>query len=206
MALHAFVAMPYGTKEGIDFNRIYSEYIKPALESAGFEVFRADEESRAGSIHTDMFQELLLADLVVVDLSIDNPNVWYELGVRHALRARGVLQIQCRRDYLPFDVHGQRTLRYHIKDGVPDAEYQPRGRPLTGQGSVSSIAFSPDGKTLASGGGNNTVLWDVEPASWAERACRISNRNLTEEEWRQYLGDEPYRKTCPNLPGLGEVK
>src|SRR5712692_1292518 len=123
MAYHAFVAMPFGTKEKIDFNKIYDEYIKPALEDAGFEVFRADEEQRAGNIRTDMFQELLLADLVVVDLSIDNPNVWYELGVRHGLRSRGVIQIQCRRDYLPFDVYVDRTLRYHIKDGVPDPEF-----------------------------------------------------------------------------------
>jgi hypothetical protein len=123
MAMHVFVAMPYGVKEGIDFNAVYDEYIKPALESAGFEVFRADEELRAGSIHKDMFQELLLADLVVVDLSIDNPNVWYELGVRHALRARGVVQIQCQRDYLPFDVYGQRTLRYRVKDGRPDPDH-----------------------------------------------------------------------------------
>lgn len=75
MALHAFVAMPFGTKENIDFNKVYDEYIKPALTDAGFDVFRADKEQRAGSIHVDMFQELLLADLVVVDVSIDNPNV-----------------------------------------------------------------------------------------------------------------------------------
>jgi tetratricopeptide (TPR) repeat protein len=123
MAVHAFVAMPYGEKEGIDFNRVYSEYIKPALDSAGFEVFRADEETRAGSILTDMFQELLLADLVVADLSIDNPNVWYELGVRHGLRARGVVQIQCKRDYMPFDIFVDRTLRYHLEKGVPDPKY-----------------------------------------------------------------------------------
>ena len=122
MALHAFVAMPFGVKEGIDFNKVYETYIKPALESVGFEVFRADEEMRAGNIRTDMFQELLLADLVVADLSIDNPNVWYELGVRHALRARGVIQIQTQRQHLPFDVYTDRALRYHIKDGVPDAE------------------------------------------------------------------------------------
>jgi tetratricopeptide (TPR) repeat protein len=120
MAYHAFVVMPYGIKEEIDFNRIYSDLIKPALEAAGFEVFRADEEMRAGDIRTDMFQELLLADLVVADLSIDNPNVWYELGVRHALRARGIIGIRCRRDYMPFDVHTDRSLRYHIKDGLPD--------------------------------------------------------------------------------------
>jgi hypothetical protein len=52
------------------------------------EAFRADVKQRAGNIHSDMFQELLLADLVVAELSVDNPNAWYELGVRHAIRAR----------------------------------------------------------------------------------------------------------------------
>ena len=70
MKPHAFVAMPFGIKPGhdgvlIDFNRVYAEYIQPALEAAGLEVFRADEEQRAGDIRTDMFQELLAADLVV---------------------------------------------------------------------------------------------------------------------------------------------
>jgi len=88
---HAFVAMPFGVKpaltesggkpagstaQTIDFNRVYSEYIRPALESAGLEPFRADEERRSGHIITDMFQELLVADLVVADLTIENPNVW----------------------------------------------------------------------------------------------------------------------------------
>jgi tetratricopeptide (TPR) repeat protein len=120
MRLHTFVAMPFGVKQGIDFNRVYEDYIRPGLESAGFEVFRADQEQRAGDIRTDMFQELLLADLVVVDLSIDNPNVWYELGVRHALRARGVLLVQSERDYQPFDIYTDRKLHYHLKDGAPD--------------------------------------------------------------------------------------
>ncbi len=120
MSFHAFVAMPFGTKDGIDFNRIYEDLIKPALKAAEFEVFRADEEMRAGEIRKDMFQELLLADLVVVDLSIDNPNVWYELGVRHGLRQRGVIQIGCRKDRLPFDVVTDRTFRYQLKDAALD--------------------------------------------------------------------------------------
>ena len=123
MAYHAFVAMPFGVKEGIDFNAVYKDFIKPALETAGFAVFRADEEMRAGDIRTDMFQELLLADLVVADLSIDNPNVWYELGVRHALRARGVIGIRCQRDYMPFDVYTDRAIKYRIKDGKPDPSF-----------------------------------------------------------------------------------
>jgi tetratricopeptide (TPR) repeat protein len=122
MALHAFVAMPFGVKEEIDFDQIYVELIRPALEAAGFEALRADEEMRAGEIRKDMFQELLLADLVVVDVSIENPNVWYELGVRHALRARGVVVIGCREGRLPFDVVTDRVLRYHRKDGKPDPD------------------------------------------------------------------------------------
>jgi tetratricopeptide (TPR) repeat protein len=125
MKPHAFVAMPFGTKPGaddqpIDFNRVYAELLKPALEDAGCEVFRADEEQRAGDIRTDMFQELLVADLVVADLTIDNPNVWYELGVRHALRARGVVLVQGPRATSPFDIYTDRKLRYALKDGAPD--------------------------------------------------------------------------------------
>ncbi|HTD89627.1 MAG TPA: tetratricopeptide repeat protein, partial [Burkholderiales bacterium] len=120
MELHAFVAMPFGTKEGINFDVVYSDLIKPALEAAGLEAFRADGEIKAGDIRKDMFQELLLADLVVVDASIDNPNVWYELGVRHALRERDVVVIACREGRLPFDISTDRVLRYNRKGGAPD--------------------------------------------------------------------------------------
>ena len=126
---HAFVVMPFGTKKGADgslynFNAIYRDLIKPALEQAGFEAFRADEENTSGDILTDMFQELLLADMCLCDLSIDNANVFYEVGIRHAFRKRGVVHIQAGRAYMPFDIFNVRTLPYHITDkGVPDPEY-----------------------------------------------------------------------------------
>ena len=135
---HAFVAMPFGVKRAptdpggstadaapsvIDFNRVYDEFIRPALELAGLEPFRADEEARAGHIITDMFQELLVADLVVADLTIENPNVWYELGVRHALRARGVVIVCGGRVTTAFDLYTDRKLRYALKDGAPDPAY-----------------------------------------------------------------------------------
>ena len=96
---HAFVVMPFGKKEGfdgtiIDFNAVYQDLIKPALVEAGFEPFRADEQTTTGDILTDMFQELLLADIVIADLSMDNANVFYELGVRHSFRSRGIVHIQ----------------------------------------------------------------------------------------------------------------
>ena len=126
---HAFVVMPFGIKKGFDgavinFNAIYQDLIKPALRQAGFEPFRADEETTTGDILTDMFQELLLADLVIADLSIDNANVYYELGIRHAFRKRGIVHIQSGRAYMPFDIFNVRTIPYHTtEEGVPDPEF-----------------------------------------------------------------------------------
>ena len=59
MSLHVFVAMPFGVKPGddgclIDFDRVFAEFIRPALESAGVEVLRADEEQSAGDIRADI--------------------------------------------------------------------------------------------------------------------------------------------------------
>jgi tetratricopeptide (TPR) repeat protein len=132
---HAFVIMPFGRKKSADgtliydFNAIYSQIIKPALEVAGFEAFRADEETTSGDILTDMFQELLLADLCIADLSIDNANVFYELGIRHSLRKRGIVHIQAGRGYMPFDVFNVRTIPYHITtEGVPDPAFLEKDR------------------------------------------------------------------------------
>ena len=127
MKPHAFVAMPFGTKPGhdgvpVDFNRVFAELLEPAIAAAGLTVLRADQEQRAGDIRTDMFQELLMADLVVADLTIDNPNVWYELGVRHALRSRGVVLVAGGRSPTAFDLYTDRKLRYALKDGAPDPD------------------------------------------------------------------------------------
>lgn len=124
---HAFVVMPFGTKTTADgnqihFNVVHDKLIRPALSLAGLKAFRADDEQRAGDIRSDMFQELLLADLVLADISIDNPNVWYELGVRHALRSRGVVLISGGQTPKAFDIYTDRKLAYGLRDGVPDPD------------------------------------------------------------------------------------
>ena len=88
----AFVIMPFGKKKApdgtmLDFDAVYKELLAPTIVAAGLAPHRADADRRGGSIHLDMFQDLLLAEFVVADLTLDNPNVWYEIGVRHALRA-----------------------------------------------------------------------------------------------------------------------
>lgn len=125
MKPHAFVAMPFGTQPGhdgtpIDFNRVYTDYIRPSLVAAGLAVFRADEDIGAGGIGADMLQELLMADVVVADLTLDHPRVWYELGIRHALRTRDAILVQGPRSDPPFDIGADRRLRYHLKNGIPD--------------------------------------------------------------------------------------
>ncbi|QOJ24804.1 MAG: hypothetical protein HRU78_15095 [Gammaproteobacteria bacterium] len=90
------------------------------------------------------------------------------------------------------------------------ATHQPLGAPLIGHSdAVLSVSLSADGKTLVSGSDDNTIrLWDIaagtllHPSSdpWKVRACRIANRNLTRTEWQKYMGNRPYRATCPELP------
>ena len=126
-ARRAFVIMPFGEKKApdgstIDFDAVYRELFAPAIAAAGLLPHRADADRRGGSIHLDMFQDLLLAEFVVADLTLDNPNVWYEIGVRHALRAAGTVLTYARRDRLPFDIAGQRMQRYTLKRGQLDPE------------------------------------------------------------------------------------
>jgi tetratricopeptide (TPR) repeat protein len=121
----AFVIMPFGEKKApdgtaIDFDIVYRDLFAPAIAAAGLMPHRADADRRGGSIHLDMFQDLLLAEFVVADLTLDNPNVWYEIGVRHALRAGGAVLTFALRDRLPFDIAGQRMQRYTLNDGRLD--------------------------------------------------------------------------------------
>src|SRR5690349_20095269 len=123
----AFVVMPFGEKKApdgtaIDFDTVYKDLFAPAIAAAGLMPHRADIDRRGGSIHLDMFQDLLLAEFVVADLTLDNPNVCYEIGVRHALRAGGAVLTYALRDRLPFDIAGQRMQRYSLIDGQLDPE------------------------------------------------------------------------------------
>ncbi|WP_353063805.1 tetratricopeptide repeat protein [Tunturibacter psychrotolerans] len=97
----------------VDFNKIYTELLEPALREAGCDPSRADSQATAGDIRTDMFFDLVTADLVLADLSIPNPNVYYELGIRDGVCARGVFIVQGGWTVnRPFDVASDRSFSY----------------------------------------------------------------------------------------------
>lgn len=119
--LMAFGKKPVGDGRIVDFDRVYDRMIKPAVVEAGLEPLRADEEQLGGIIHKAMFERLLLCEFAVADLTTANANVFYELGVRHAVRPWATQLIFAQGwGQLPFDVASLRALPYHLgAKGVP---------------------------------------------------------------------------------------
>jgi tetratricopeptide (TPR) repeat protein len=112
-----FVIMPFGIKkdsEGneINFDEIYNSLIKPAINSAKLSPIRADEETMNGIIHKPMYERLILCDYAIADLTTANANVFYELGIRHAVKPYTTITIFSSNSKLPFDVNFLRSLPY----------------------------------------------------------------------------------------------
>jgi len=121
--LHVFVIMPYGIRPIDDgrqlrFDAIYDELLKPALKKAGCVAFRADQENAAGDIRTDMFYELVTADVVIADTSMQNVNVFYEIGVRHMTTPRGAILVGAIGTKAPFDTGPDRRMLYDASPWV----------------------------------------------------------------------------------------
>lgn len=121
MGKSCFVIMPIGEVvlpdkhiARAELRARYDDLIKEAILRArpDLDVVRADDVSAPGGITTDIFMRLMYSDYVIADISFPNPNVFYELGIRHAcqpgtllLRERGGIQA-------PFDVAGLRYVEY----------------------------------------------------------------------------------------------
>ena len=110
-----FAVMPFGTRDGphgpFNFDLVYDQ-IREGASRAGWTVQRADDVVTPGLITEQVFREIIAADLLVAEVSTHNPNVYYELGVRHSLAGGGTLLIAQQGTDLPFDVAGHRALLY----------------------------------------------------------------------------------------------
>lgn len=120
--MQAFIVRPFGVKEGVDFDKVHNELIHPALKKIGIDGSTTAAIVEQGNIREDMFALLLLADLVIADLSIHNANVFYELGVRHALRDKKTFLIRCSIDEIPFDLKTDRYLSYSASEPAASVE------------------------------------------------------------------------------------
>ena len=131
---YCFVLMPFGIKKDpvghdIDFDAVYAALIRPAIEAAGMEPVRADEERMGGIIHKPMYERLILSEFAVADLTTANANVFYELGIRHALRPHSTVMLFAEDSRLPFDIAQLRGLPYRLTaEGRPDAPETARDR------------------------------------------------------------------------------
>jgi hypothetical protein len=112
-----FVLMPFSKKMDAggrvtNFDTVYQKVIAPAVAQAGLEPVRADEEKIGGTIHKPMFERLMLCHYAVADITGANPNVFYELGIRHALRPRSTVILFREGTVLPFDIALVRGISY----------------------------------------------------------------------------------------------
>ena len=131
-----FVVMPYGKKpipgtdDGFDFDKVYRVIMQPAIRAADLEPDRADESASSGLIHSEMFADLRDQPVVLVDLSLHNPNVFYELGIRHVMAQRGTVLICESSTRLPFDIALSRVIKYEYDGKAFDYEEAERVKPL----------------------------------------------------------------------------
>ncbi|MFT3945351.1 MAG: hypothetical protein QM763_00140 [Agriterribacter sp.] len=133
-----FIVRPFGSNRPVikkdkngspeivffDFDKVETDLIIPAMSQSGLQGGTTQRIFAAGEIKEDMFSELLLADIVIADITIHNANVFYELGIRHALRKKITILIKCEGfDDTPFDIIGYKYLTYgkdNPKDKLPD--------------------------------------------------------------------------------------
>jgi len=124
-----FVVMGFGEKvdlatgRKLNLDASYHNLIKPTVEEAGLECYRADEIVHSGNINVPMYERILASDLVIADLSTSNSNAFYELGVRHALRPYTTIIVAEDQFKFPFDI-AQITVRTykHLGDDIGVSE------------------------------------------------------------------------------------
>lgn len=144
-----FVIMPISDVHGYEpghFGRVYEHILKPAIVAAGYVPIRADDTIKTDYIVVGIIQKIVESEMVICDFSARNPNVMYELGIRHAFN-KPVALIKDRRTDKVFDIQG---LRY--------VEYDDSLRIDTVQKDISKISGAIQETANANGKGVNSVV------------------------------------------------
>ena len=125
-AKSCFVIAPIGgpeTPTRRHSDQVLRHIIRPAVSQLDYNPVRADEIAEPGVITSQIMQRVIEDDLVIADLTGLNPNVLYELAVRHAI-LKPFVQIITLGETIPFDVSGIRTVFFDLQDpdSVADAK------------------------------------------------------------------------------------
>src|SRR5688500_2988690 len=129
------MVMPFGSKSverkdgagrvEVDFDALWARVHKPALEERGYRAIRADSDLGA-LIIDQMIKRLVVADVVVADITMPNANVYYEIGLRHSARERGCVLVRADWAKVLFDLDQIRTVQFPLVDGsCPASEVGP---------------------------------------------------------------------------------
>lgn len=113
-----FVILPYPAGEeaatGPDFDAVYEDLIRPVIEDLNLDIIRADRVSRSGLIHKEMIENLLEADVVIADVTLGSPDVFFELGIRQTARRAGTVILRHAKSAVPLPISGLRALDYDL--------------------------------------------------------------------------------------------
>lgn len=175
------MVMPFGDKKDadgkpIDFDEIYERMIKPAVEDAGIECIRSDEIGKPGSIHRKMIEHLYKANVVVVDITTLNPNVFYELGVRHSLRRSVTVLVRRKGTSVPFNIQGFNVVEYE------------KGFKKVDQAKSKIGEFIKNG---LAGQESDSLVHDVLPVD-----VKVRGKPANKSETRYLLNDASGRSLC----------
>jgi len=113
-----FVIAPIGeqdTETRKRSDKVLKHIITPSVEKYGFTAIRADQISEPGIITTQIIQYIVESELVIADLTERNPNVFYELAIRHAIK-KPLIQLIKKSEQIPFDVAAKRIIHFDIQD------------------------------------------------------------------------------------------
>jgi hypothetical protein len=142
-----YVAMPFGLKPSsdgrpIDFDRFFREGIEPAVAASNMACRRADSLAVGAFWQKAVFSAIASSDVMIADLSTRNPNVLYELGLRHVLKRGRTILISSINEQVPFDIAYTRILRYDL-DEPGFLSFRRELAALLQQSARSAISDSP---------------------------------------------------------------
>lgn len=135
-----FVISPIGEKNSKvreKADKLLDLLIYPILFGLGYEIERADMSKSPGLISKDIVKKIFYSDLVIADVSDNNPNVFYELAIRNSIK-KPVIILKKNKQKLPFDIQDKRAIsvernsqgwkeaRLNLKDQIIEAENHPQ--------------------------------------------------------------------------------